>query len=109
MTQPMRTSETVRLVVGREVSTRFRSRAFRITTIANLVVVLGFVILFKLLGAHTGGSDVGFTPSAQPLAGPLVSLGHAVGVNLKPSTVDQATGEAQLGARVRLLEAFSSR
>lgn len=96
MTQPMRTSEAVRLVMGREVSTRFRSRAFRITTIANLVVVLGFIIAFKLLAGHTSMSDVGFTQSAQPLSGPLVSLGHAVGVNIKPSTVDQSTGEARL-------------
>ena len=95
-TRPMRTSETIRLVIGREVSTRARSRAFRITTIANLVLVLGFVILFKLLGGHTSASDIGFTQSAEPLAGPLVSLGHAVGQNITPSTVDQATGEAQV-------------
>lgn len=96
MTQPMRTSETIRLVIGRELSTRARSRAFRITTIINLVVVLGFVIAFKLLGGHSGGTDIGFTQSAEPLSGPLVSLGHAVGTNINPSTVDQADGEAKL-------------
>ena len=95
-TRPMRTSETIRLVIGREVSTRARSRAFRITTIANLVLVLGFVILFKLLGGHTSASDIGFTQSAEPLAGPVMSVGHAVGQNIKTSTVDQETGEAQL-------------
>jgi ABC-2 type transport system permease protein len=92
----MKSSETIRLVIGRELSTRTRSRAFRITTIANLVVVLGFVIAFKLLAGHAGTTGVGFTQSAEPLSGPLVSLGHAVGVDIKPSTVDQAAGEAQL-------------
>src|SRR5215471_16005554 len=61
-----------------------------------LVVVLGFIIAFKLLSGHTSASEVGFTQSAQPLAAPLVSLGHAVGVDIKPSMVDEAAGEAQV-------------
>lgn len=85
----------VRLVVGREVSTRLRARAFRITTVVNLVVVIGSLIAFKLVGAGSGDA-VGFTPSARPLAAPLVAVAHAVGTKVRTSTVDQATGERQV-------------
>jgi ABC-2 type transport system permease protein len=91
----MRASQAVRLVVGREVSTRYRSRAFRITTLVSLVLVIGSVIVFKLIGG--GSADaVGFTPSAQPLAAPLASVAQAVGEKVDTSTVDQAAGERQI-------------
>jgi ABC-2 type transport system permease protein len=96
MTQPAgSTAATIRLVVGREISTRIKSKAFKITTIANLVVVLGFIIAVKLIGGGSGDA-VGFTPSAQPLAAPLVSVANAVGAKVDPSTVDQAAGEQQV-------------
>jgi ABC-2 type transport system permease protein len=89
------TPGVIRLVIDREVSTRVRSKAFKITTIANLVVVVGFVLVFKLVGGGSG-DVVGFTPSAQPLAAPLVSVAHAVGEEVDPSTVEQATGEQRV-------------
>jgi ABC-2 type transport system permease protein len=95
MSEPMSVAQVIRLVVGREVSTRFRSRAFKITTVANLVVVIGFVVVFKLIGGGSGDA-VGFTPSAQPLAEPLVSVARAVGETIEPATVDQAAGERQV-------------
>jgi ABC-2 type transport system permease protein len=95
MSNPMTTSQVVRLVVGREVSTRFRSKAFKITTIASLVVVIGFVVVFKVVGGGSGDA-VGFTSSAQPLSAPLVSVAQAVGEKVDPSTVDQAAGEQQV-------------
>ena len=95
MNEPMSANQVVRLVLGREVSTRLRSKAFKITTIANLVVVIGFVVAFKVIGGGSGDT-VGFTPPAQPLAAPLVSVAQAVDEKVKPSTVDQAAGEQQL-------------
>lgn len=89
------TASVIRLVTGREVSTRLRSKAFRITTIANLVVVVGFLLVLKLTGG-TSSDAVGFTPSAQPLAASVESAARAVGATVKSSTVDQATGERQL-------------
>lgn len=88
----MSPASAVRLVAGREISTRLRSKAFRITTVVNLVVVIGFIVAFKVIGGGSGES-VGFTPSAQPLAAPLVSVGRAVDLKIKPSVVDEATGE----------------
>lgn len=94
--EPMSTAGAVRLVIGREVITRFRSKAFRITTVVNLLVLVGFALAFKLIGAAGTSQEVGFTPSAQSLAAPLVSVADAVGQTVEPSTVDRAAGERQL-------------
>jgi ABC-2 type transport system permease protein len=90
------TSGVIGLVIGREISTRVRSKAFKITTVANLVVVIGFVVVFKLIAGAGSGDAVGFTPSAQPLAAPLVSVADAVGEEVNSSTVDQAAGEQRV-------------
>ncbi len=94
--QASSTAATIRLVVGREISTRVRSKAFKITTIANLVVVIGFILAVKLIGGSGSGDAVGFTPSAQPLAAALVPVATAVGATVDPSTVDQTAGEQQV-------------
>lgn len=92
----MSTTDPVKLVMIREISTRLRSKAFKITTAANLIVVVGLALTFSLIDA-TGSSDaVGFTPQAQPLAAPLASVAEAVGEKVDTSTVDEATGERQV-------------
>jgi ABC-2 type transport system permease protein len=85
----------VRLIAGREIGTRIRSRAFRITTVVMLVVVVGFPVILKLIGGDSS-RDVGFTPSAAPLAPALVATAGALGRKVQPRTVDQAAGEAML-------------
>jgi ABC-2 type transport system permease protein len=95
MSEPTGATGVVRLVAGREISTRLRSKAFRITTAVNLIVVVGFVLAFKLLDGDSGDA-VGFTPSARPLAAPLASVARAVGTPVKPSTVDEAAGRQQV-------------
>jgi ABC-2 type transport system permease protein len=96
MTEPMSTAGVVRLVAGREITTRFKSKAFKISTIASLVVVIGFLVAFKVIGGSGSGDAVGFTPSTQPLATPLVSLAHAVGEKVQTSTVDEDAGEQRV-------------
>jgi ABC-2 type transport system permease protein len=91
----MRGRDAVVLVAGREVSTRLRSKAFKITTAIMLVAVVAFSLAFKLLGGDSG-SKVGFTPSAAALAEPLRSVALATGETVTVSTVDQAAGEQQL-------------
>lgn len=85
----------VRLVAGREITTRVRSKAFKITTVAMLIVVVGFILAIKLIGGGSG-SKVGFTPSAAPLAGALASVAAAVNETVTISTVDQVAGEQQI-------------
>jgi ABC-2 type transport system permease protein len=82
----------IRLVAGREVTTRLRSRAFRIFTAIMIVVVVGFLLAFKLLG-NIGGHTVAFTSSTGVLSSPFQSVATAVGTKVTVSTVDQTQGE----------------
>jgi ABC-2 type transport system permease protein len=90
------TASAVRLVTGREISTRLRSKAFKVTTILNLVVVIGFILAIKLAGGTDSSEQVGFTASAQPLAGPLTSVARATGTDVTASTVDETAGMARV-------------
>jgi len=91
------TWDAVRLVAGREITTRAGSKAFRITTILMVVVVVGFVVLMKVLsGGDDAGSRIGFAPAVAPLAAAFTSVAGAVGENVTTSQVDEATGEQQV-------------
>lgn len=87
--------EAVRLVAGREVTTRLRSKAFIITTIATLVLLVGFSLVMKLIG---GGSDatVGITSQAGPLAEPIKVAARQVGQDVDVKTVDEKAGRQQV-------------
>lgn len=88
----------IRLVAGRELSTRLRSKAFVWTTVALVAgVVLGGLAV-HLFGGHTAAaSKVAIVSSAEAVAEPLVATGKAVGVTIAPRTVaDRAAGEALL-------------
>jgi ABC-2 type transport system permease protein len=86
----------VRLVAWREIVTRANSKAFRIMTVAMVLVILAFVVVFRLTAGESSGSTVGFAPPVAPLAQPFVSVAGAVGQEVTVSTVDQATGEQRV-------------
>jgi ABC-2 type transport system permease protein len=87
--------EAVRLVAGREVTTKMRSKAFIITTVATLVLLVGFALVMKVVG---GGSDatVGVTPQVSALAAPLKTTAGQIGQNVDVRTVDERDGRAQV-------------
>src|SRR5688500_4750700 len=87
--------EAVRLVAGREVTTKMRSKAFIITTVATLVLLVGFALVMKVVG---GGSDatVGVTPQVSGLAAPLKTTAGQIGQNVDVRTVDERDGRAQV-------------
>jgi len=87
--------EAVRLVASREVTTKMRSKAFIITTVATLVLLVGFALVMKFVG---GGSDatVGVTPQTSALAGPLKATAGQIGQNIETKTVDEKAGRAQV-------------
>src|SRR5882672_6756098 len=69
MTAPdvrLSSAQAVRLVAAREVRTRLRSKAFRISTAVTLLLLIGFAIVMKFVG---GGVDatVGFTGPSTAL------------------------------------------
>ena len=88
--------EAVRLVAGREVTTKMRSKAFIITTVATLVLIVGFSLVMKLVGG--GGSDatVGVTAQAGPLAEPIKVAARQVGETVDVKTVDEKAGRQQV-------------
>jgi ABC-2 type transport system permease protein len=87
--------EAVRLVAGREVITKMRSKAFIITTVATLVLLAGFAVVMK---ASDGGSDatVGVTQQSSALAEPLEATGSQIGQDIDVTTVDEQAGRAQV-------------
>src|SRR5262245_28170912 len=82
----------VRLVASRELTTRLRSRIFRILTGVMVVLVVGLLLAVKLIG-NVGGHSVGFTSGTAALSQPFSSVATAVGQSVTVSTVDQAQGE----------------
>ena len=88
--------QAVSLVTGREINTKLRSKAFIITTVATLVLLIGFSLVMKFVG---GGSDatVGFTQQNAVLAAPLKAAASAIGENIDTKTVsDERAGRGQV-------------
>lgn len=86
--------EAVRLVAGREVTTKMRSKAFIITTVATLVLLVGFALVMKL----SGGSNetVGVTQENQALAEPLKATAGQIGQSLDTKVVSEEEGRQQV-------------
>jgi ABC-2 type transport system permease protein len=86
--------EAVQLVAGREVTTKMRSKAFIITTVVTLVLLVGFALVMKLSG---GSSDtVGVTQETQALADPLKATGKQIGQDLDTKVVSEEEGRKQV-------------
>jgi ABC-2 type transport system permease protein len=83
--------QAVSLVAGREINTKLRSKAFVITTVATLVLLVGFALVMKAIG---GGSDatVGFTSETAAMAKPFAAIADSVGESVDTKTV---SGEQQ--------------
>jgi ABC-2 type transport system permease protein len=86
---------SIRLVAGRELNVRMRSRAFRITTLVLVLIVVGLCVALKLLSGHSG-STVGYVPAnpvdkaaAAELPAIASSLGQTVHVQ---AVTDRAAG-----------------
>ena len=86
----------VRLVAGREIRTRFASKAFKITSGVMVAAVVGFVVVAKLVSGSDSASTIGFAPSAAPLSAAFGSAAAAVGEEVTTSEVDPATGEQRV-------------
>jgi ABC-2 type transport system permease protein len=83
------------LIARREITTRLRSRAYRITTIALALILVGLAVATRLIG----GSDytVGVTSATAPLAAPLTASATSIGETVTAQTVpDEATGRAEV-------------
>ncbi|HEX3648022.1 MAG TPA: ABC transporter permease [Pseudonocardiaceae bacterium] len=87
----------IRLVAGRELSTRLRSKAFRIVTLVMVIIVVALCIVLKLISGGSTGATVGYTPGDQAAATALPAIARGVGQTVHVKAVpDQATGQAQV-------------
>ncbi|GAA3798805.1 ABC transporter permease [Amycolatopsis tucumanensis] len=88
----------VSLVASREIGIRLRSKAYRLSTLALLVVIVGFAVVMKLIGGGSGAdAAVGVTGPTSALAAPLQAAGQAVGETVEVRTLpDEAAGRTQV-------------
>lgn len=98
----MSPAETVRLVAGREISTRIRSKALLWTTgLLVLAIVAGGVILDLAIGSPTA-TTIAVTPQTEPLAQPMqdIARGGNETVDVTRVADDAAAEAAVLGEEV---------
>lgn len=91
------TREAISLVATREIVTRARSRAFRISTVILLVGIIATVVISKATSGSKTVEHIGFLPSQQPVQAPFRAVASAVHLEVATTTVtDLADGERQL-------------
>lgn len=91
------TRQVVGLVARREISTRLRSKAFRIATLVIVIIVVGIAVVAKLVGGSTTTEDVGVTPATAKLGAQLVATASALHATVKIHPVaDEAAGRAEV-------------
>jgi ABC-2 type transport system permease protein len=85
--------EAVRLVAGREVTTRLRSKAYRIVTVVLVVLVVAFAVVMKLVAGLGGEQHVGYVDAAAGIAPRVETAARALGQGVVTVHVhDAATG-----------------
>jgi ABC-2 type transport system permease protein len=94
----MSTFSAVGLVASREIGTRVKSKAYRISTLVMLILIVGVTVVLKFVGGSSGpDATVGFVPAAAPLAAPLTATAKTIGKNVATQQVpDQQAGDAKL-------------
>ncbi|GIH15378.1 ABC transporter permease [Rugosimonospora africana] len=89
---------SVWLVAQREILARARSKAYVISTVVLVVIVVAVAILTKLIGG-SGHSDftVGVTGQTSSLSAPLSASAKSIGQSVATNTVpDEATGRDEV-------------
>ena len=87
----------VRLVAGREISTRFRSKAFIWTTVALVAAVVLGGVLLNLVGSQSDPTQhVGVTPEASAVSEQLVATGTVTGTTIETQEVASADAGEEL-------------
>ncbi|WP_290059861.1 ABC transporter permease [Amycolatopsis solani] len=94
----MSPAAAVGLVASREISTRVKSKAFRVATVVMLLLIVVGILLIKLVSGGGGAdSTVGYTPATAAFSAPLKASGQAVDESIDLTQVaDEAAGRAKL-------------
>jgi ABC-2 type transport system permease protein len=88
----------IRLIAGRELSVRLKSKAFRGVTIVMVIIVVALCVVLKLIsGSGSSAATVGYVPSDAAAAAQLPAIATSIGQSVHVKAVpDQAAGEAQV-------------
>jgi ABC-2 type transport system permease protein len=86
----------IRLIAGREIATRLRSKVFRIATVLSVVILVAIALISKLTGNGPDYQDVGITPAAAPLANVVTGSASSIQFNVRVHPVDEAAGRQQV-------------
>ncbi|HET7387793.1 MAG TPA: ABC transporter permease [Nocardioidaceae bacterium] len=90
-------TQAVWLVAERELRTRLRSKAFRITTVALVVLVVAFAVVMSLIGSLGSTSKVGLTEATAGLQQQVVATAKAQGRDVVAVVVSsEAAGRKQV-------------
>ncbi|HET8716940.1 MAG TPA: ABC transporter permease [Nocardioidaceae bacterium] len=81
-------AQAVRLVAGREINTRLRSKSYQIITAALMLMVLVFSVVMQMVTSGDDVQKVGFTAASAPLAQRLETLADVAGVEVDTVSVD---------------------
>jgi ABC-2 type transport system permease protein len=87
----------VRLIAGRELRVRLRSRVFRILTLVMVIIVVGLCIALKLFQGSDNATKVGYLSADKPIASALPAVGNAIGDSIETVQVtNEAAGKQQV-------------
>lgn len=88
----------IRLVAGREISTRLRSKAYRISTLVLLIMIVAVAVVMKFVSGSVSATTVGYTASNARLAASVQASAKALGENVTATLVpDESAGQAKVG------------
>ncbi|MEV6447061.1 ABC transporter permease [Amycolatopsis sp. NPDC051716] len=94
----MSPTAAVGLVASREISTRVKSKAFRVSTVIMLLLIVVGIVAIKLISGGSGpDAKVGFSTATAAFSAPLKAVGKTLDENIETTQVaDEAAGRAKL-------------
>ena len=96
-TSPLSSAQLVRLVAGREISTRIRDRTFIVSSVVMIVLILGVLVFQVVVNSGSDTSRVGVAGDAGQLEAALQAQADALDVDVELVALD---GDAAARAAV---------
>lgn len=89
----------IRIIAGRELTTRVRTKAFKAMTAIVLLIIVATVLVFHFLSqSGVGETKVGITGNDQQAATALEALGTVVEQDIRVTQVTDAQGREQVAS-----------
>jgi ABC-2 type transport system permease protein len=88
---PHTPAQLVRLVAGREISTRIRDKGFLIGSAVLIVLILGMLVFQVVINSGTDTTRIGVVGGSAPVTSALRSQGDALGTEVEVDSYDDET------------------